>query len=108
MPKSTNEPNVWEAWHKDHEEPHFFVGHYGEEDGTFWREPTRGELEREPGLKQVVGPFDAMCQHNRVSKDNYHNARVMAKERYGYSKKVAVPEGAQLGKLYGVRKLVIV
>ena len=108
MAVKNDEANVWQAWHKQYEEPHYFVGHYNTITCCFWRSATKAEKERNPKLVIVSGTFAEMAQHTRVGKDNYHNARVMAYEQYGYSKKDTAPENAYLGTEYGLKKMVIV
>ncbi len=90
-------PNIWRAWHKEYNEPHFFVGHFHPHSRLFWRAP----VDESEGSKTIVGNFSEMRQYARKGKYNYHAARMAAYNRYGYSKVVDVPGDALLGDNYG-------
>ena len=106
--KSGREVNVWEAWSRKHDEPHYLVGHYDEETGLFWREARAFELRRDPKRLIIRGNFSEVVAYNKPGGDNYNTASNAAKAKFGYSLKGLPPDGAELGAGYGRLKLVVV
>ena len=98
-------PNVWRAWSKEHLEAHYLVGHFDPATKTYSRKLSWREQKEHPGKTSVSGNFSQVCQHRKVGKNNYDNARAQALGTYFYSLVAEAREN--LGDEYGVRKVVI-